>query len=62
MAVRMNDLVCPMKDRCKFRNGCILVKSAEEGARFSPTLKLRLEGLRWYVKCFSFTEDSWKND
>lgn len=61
MAVKLVELDrCSLADRCKFKNGCIVLNSPDKGARFSPTLKLRLEGLRWIVKCFSFTEDQWR--
>lgn len=54
MSVQMNKIKCTVED-CKFENGCLVVNTVENGARFSPILKLRLEDLTWKLKCFSYT-------
>lgn len=56
MAVEMNKIVCPSDD-CKFRSGCIVVKSVDDGARFSPILKLKLESIIWKLRCFSYVKE-----
>lgn len=56
MAVDMTKIRCPMKDRCKYSDGCIVVNSVDSGAKFSPVLRLKLESLVWKVKCFSYVE------
>lgn len=53
MAVQLNKIICDKED-CKYREGCMVVNSVENGATFSPTLKLKLEGLEWKVKCYSY--------
>ena len=58
MAVQMTKIKCPMKEQCKFRDGCMVNKFPSEGATFSPVLKLRLENLEWKVKCFSFVKEN----
>ena len=56
MAVKMNNIYCPHAEDCKYKEGCIVVNNVEDGARFSPSLKLKLESLTWKVKCFSYVE------
>jgi len=60
MAVDMTKVKCPMRKGCKYSDGCIVVNSVDDGARFSPVLRLKLESLVWKVKCFSFVEDNIK--
>lgn len=55
MSAQMSEIKCPYDD-CKFRNGCIVCKSVDSGARFSPVLRLKLESLCWKVKCFSYVQ------
>lgn len=56
MAVEMNKIICQTDD-CKFQSGCIVVNSVDNGARFSPILKLKLESLVWKLRCFSYVKD-----
>lgn len=58
MAIQMSKIRCPMKEQCKFKEGCLTVKHPNEGATFSPVLKLRLENLEWKIKCFSFVKEN----
>jgi hypothetical protein len=53
MAVEMSKVYCVTED-CKFRTGCIVCNSVDNGARFCPVLKLKLESLVWKLRCFSY--------
>ena len=45
---------CLHKGECKFGDGCLANKSADEGARFAPVLRVRIIDLRTQIRCFSF--------
>ena len=52
---------CLHKSECKFGDGCLATKSADEGARFAPVLRVRMIDLRTQIRCFSFQAKGERN-
>lgn len=59
MSIRMQ-VECPRED-CRFKERCTLVKKGGNEVNFTPTLKIRMIGLRLTVQCFSFKEEEYED-
>jgi hypothetical protein len=55
MSIKMK-VECP-KESCKFKDRCTLRRKGGNEVDFTPTLKIRMIGLKLTVQCFSFKEE-----